>query len=108
MERLFRDWRFALLWVVGISALAAAYFAKGGANEQLAALKPPEAQATPSASASAPSPAATAAAAADGEEQQAFGEPVMDPAGIDPSPPEPGEAASPAAQGASAPAPEEH
>lgn len=107
MDRLFRDLRFALLWVVGISALAAAYFAEGGGQELLQSPPQPESQATDPASAGRSNPAEAAAPVAEGEEQQAYGEPVMDTTGVEPSPPEPGESASPAAQGAGAPGPEE-
>jgi len=108
MDRLFRDWRFALLWVIGISALAAAYFAQGGGHEQLLASPQPEVATTAPASAADPKPAAAPAPAADGGEEQAnFGDPVMDTTGFEPSPPEPQESASPTAQAANAPAPEE-
>jgi hypothetical protein len=34
---LFTNWKFALLWAVGISASVAAFFAEGGGHEQLEA-----------------------------------------------------------------------
>lgn len=34
-QLLFRDWRFALLWAVGLTALLAAFFSEGGGHEQL-------------------------------------------------------------------------
>lgn len=107
MDRLFRDWRFALLWVVGISALAAAYFAQGGGHEQLLATPQPEAAATGLAPGGSQRHVVGPAAVAEGgEEQSNFGEPVMDTTGFEPSPAEPAEAAGPAAQEPNAPAPE--
>jgi hypothetical protein len=106
MDRLFRDWRFALLWVVGISALAAAFFARGGGHEELLAKPQPEASATAPAPAASPAPVAAPAADAE-DEQEKFGEPVMDTTGFEPSPPEPDESASASPQATSAPAPEE-
>lgn len=106
MNRLFRDWRFALLWVVGISALATAFFAKGGGHEQL--LASPQPTASVAAPVPSASPAPPPAPAADGgEEQDKFGEPVMDTTGFEPSPAEPDESASAAPQAASTPAAEE-
>jgi hypothetical protein len=34
---LFTNWKFALLWAIGISASVAAFFADGGGHEELAA-----------------------------------------------------------------------
>lgn len=105
MDRLFRDWRYALLWVVGISALAAAYFARGGGHEDLMAQ--PQAAVPTSQPVAGSSPAPAPAPAADaGEEATKFGEPVMDTTPFEPSPAEPNEAASAAATPASASEPE--
>lgn len=111
MDRLFRDWRFALLWAVGISALAAAYFAQGGGHEDLLASPQTEAAATAPAPA-ANSPPVAAPVADSGEEQANFGEPVMDTTGFEPNPSEPDDSASASPQAgsgpaASGPAPEE-
>lgn len=36
MQRLlFRDWRFALLWAIGLTFSVAAFFSEGGGHEQL-------------------------------------------------------------------------
>lgn len=104
MDRLFRDWRYALLWVIGISAIATAYFAEGGGHEQLQAQQQPAAVAPPPAAVR-PAPSA-APAPQDGDESTQFGEPIMDTTGFDPNPAEPGPAASPQNPGAAA-APEE-
>ena len=34
-QLLFRDWRFALLWAIGLTAGVAAFFSQGGGHEQL-------------------------------------------------------------------------
>lgn len=106
MDRLFRDWRFALLWVVGISALATAFFARGGGHEQLLATPQPEAPAPAPAPAENPTPPA-APPIDPAEEQEKFGEPVMDTTGFEPSPSEPEESASASPQPTSAADPEE-
>lgn len=106
MDRLFRDWRFALLWVVGISALATAFFARGGGHEELLAKPQPEASAIAPAAPASPAPAAAPVADAE-DEQAAFGEPVMDTTGFEPSPPEPDESASASPKATSGPDPEE-
>lgn len=36
-ELIFRNWKFALLWAIGLTASAAAFFERGGGNEQLEA-----------------------------------------------------------------------
>lgn len=107
MTRLFRDWRVALLWVIGISTLAAAYFSQGSGPQDLLTRPAPAAPgAAPAVSPAAP---ASPAVRVDANEEEGgnFGDPVLDTTPFDPSPPEPAAAASPAAgpAGASAPAP---
>lgn len=104
MDRLFRDWRFALLWVIGISALAAAFFAEGGGHEDMMANQPPAAPsaAQPVAASPAPGPAPTAPL---NEKTPSYGEPVLDTTPFEPSPVEPQDAASAAATEASPQAP---
>ena len=106
MDRLFRDWRFALLWVIGISAMAAAFFARGGGNEQAsAAVVPPvPAMATQAQQGELPRQAE--------EDSIKFGEPLMDTTPFDPNPPEPKQSVAPdgptplaAPEEATAPAP---
>jgi hypothetical protein len=65
MDRLFRDWRFALLWVIGISALAAAFFAKGGGHEDLLAQPQAAGPAASSPALASPAPIATPTKAPD-------------------------------------------
>lgn len=86
MDRLFRDWRHALLWVIGISAIATAFLARGGRHEEL--------QAKPQPTAASPAPAA-APVKQDSEDSPSLEDPLLDPTGFDPNPPEPSQAATP-------------
>ena len=36
-QLIFRNWKFALLWAIGLTASAAAFFERGGGNDQLVA-----------------------------------------------------------------------
>ncbi|WP_374284299.1 hypothetical protein [Novosphingobium sp.] len=36
-QLIFRNWKFALLWAIGLTASATAFFERGGGNEQLEA-----------------------------------------------------------------------
>ncbi len=36
-QLIFRNWKFALLWAIGLTASTAAFFERGGGNDQLAA-----------------------------------------------------------------------
>lgn len=118
MDRLFRDWRYALLWVIGISAMATAYFAEGGGYEDLqarsAAQSPPGAP--PAAVRASSQPSGPNAVALD-EKAPRFGDPVLDTTPFDPNPVEagakpvavpvsgPADSSPPAAAPASEPAP---
>lgn len=97
MTRLFRDWRFALLWVVGIAAVAASYVADRPGPAALAEAPTP----------TVPHPQVSAAPAPpqpheqlEAEEEVAFGDPMAEPTGFDPNPADPD-----ASQTASPPAP---
>ena len=100
MDRLFRDWRFALVWVIGISALAAAFFAECGGHEDMLAQPQAAGPAASSPALASPAPIATPTKPAD-ERTLQFGEPVMDTTPFEPSPVEPEDAASAAATEAS-------
>lgn len=116
MGRLFRDWRYALLWVLGISALAAAYASDSGSynKSQLAGAPATAAMAKPGLTP--PKPAKGQEDGSNEEQAPGFGEPVMDTTPFDPNPIEPAPtpsatasapaaAASPAEAAASASAP---
>lgn len=95
---LFTNWKFALLWAIGISASVAAFFADGGGHEQLEASaqqirekrsnpyrKDAEPEVQPAAVAPAPAPEAE-------PEEPAFGEPMSDEfGGENVPPPKPGQ-----------------
>jgi hypothetical protein len=100
MNRLFRDWRFALLWVIGISAMTAAYFSDGTIRDQQLAKSP--ASPAPAAVQLKPGPSAIGPAE---DKSPGFGEPVMDTTPFDPNPADPEQ--SPAAAGSVVPAAEE-
>lgn len=100
MDRLFRDWRYALLWVLGISAMATAFFAEGGGHEDLragTAVQPPPRMTT--VASPAPDIRPEAGAVAPDDKAPRFGEPMLDTTPFDPNPVEPGvkPAATPAA-----------
>lgn len=86
MTRLFRDWRFALMVVLGIAAMAASYAAQEPSNPdplpQAPVAQPPQPKPSPRAMASSPS------TEPDVERETSFGEPVLDPSGFDPNPPD--------------------
>jgi hypothetical protein len=96
MGRLFRDWRFALFWVVGISFMASAFVSDNDGYEQslarLRAQAPIPANAAVARATSQPHPAPAKSEPA--EELAKFGEPLMDTAPFDPNPLEPAPAAS--------------
>jgi hypothetical protein len=101
---LFTNWKFALLWAVGISASVAAFFAEGGGHEQLEAsaeqirdkrsnpYRQDASEAEP-----APQPTATAAPvlAEDEAAEPEFGEPMFDPSGDGEAKPAPAAAPAP-------------
>lgn len=82
-QTLFRSWKIAAFWAIGISALVAAFFAEGGGHEQFeqSAQQIRDKRANPErreAPAAAPRPAPSASPAAmDEEPEPAFGEPTM-------------------------------
>jgi hypothetical protein len=102
---LFSSWKFALLWVIGISASVAAFFADGGGHEQLevSAQQIREKRSNPDredvkTAQPAPQPTAAASPVAELEpEEPAFGEPMADEfeaeasAAPKPAPQQPGE-----------------
>jgi hypothetical protein len=105
MDRLFGDWRFALLWVIGISAMTAAYFSDGTVRDQQLAKSP--ARPAPAAVQLKPGPLAIGPAE---DKSPGFGEPVMDTTPFDPNPADPAQspsAAPKAAAGSVVPAAEE-
>lgn len=70
-QLLFRNWKQALLWAIGVSASVGAFFAEGGRHEQLEAnvekireqrshTAPPAPAAEPAAAQASPSPSAAA------------------------------------------------
>lgn len=95
MDRLFRDWRYALLWVIGITTIATAYFAKGGGHEDLLAQSSgqPATRSQQVPAAAQGHPQGAAAAPIDDKAPQ-FGEPVLDTTPFDPNPVEAGPAPS--------------
>lgn len=101
MGRLFRDWRYALLWVLGITALAVAYAADSDSYQKSQVASAPATLAMAAPSLPAPKPAKAPEKAPDQESGPGFGEPVMDTVPFDPNPVEP--APSPSVS-ASAPA----
>jgi hypothetical protein len=86
---LFSNWKFALLWAIGISASVAAFFADGGGHEQLEVSaqqirdkrsNPYREDAEAAEPINAPAPAASAASASEDEDEEpAFDEPALDP-----------------------------
>lgn len=95
-QTLFRSWKFAALWAIGISACIAAFFADGGGHEQfeesaqvIRDKRSGGKKAAPAAPAAvaAPAPAPVESPVAEPEEP-AFGEP-MDPGTEDPEAPSP-------------------
>lgn len=95
-QLLFRDWRFALLWAIGLTASAAAFVSAGGGHEELAEgaeeirasrqgdgamTVPPE-----PAAAAAPDPAVQSVPVAEEDEGPRFGEPQLDTTPLDPTP----------------------
>jgi hypothetical protein len=91
-QLLFRDWRFALLWAIGLTAGVAAFFAEGGGHEDLArsAAEIKAARQVTDGSASAPvaAPAQASAPVAEEDEGLSFGEPLADTTPLDPTPPD--------------------
>ena len=88
---LFRDWRFALLWAIGLTASVAAFFSQGGGHEELAkSTREIEAarQAQDETSANPAPDAATTATAIEEDEGPAFGDPQLDTTPLDPTPKE--------------------
>jgi hypothetical protein len=81
-QLLFRDWRFALLWAIGISASVAAFFADGGGQERLAANAQEIREKRGAAHRQGANEAQPIAGAPESEEEPAepaFGEPMSDP-----------------------------
>jgi hypothetical protein len=86
---LFSNWKFALLWAIGISASVAAFFADGGGHEQLEVSaqqirekrsNPDRQDAQAEEPVAAPAPAPSAVPASEEEDEEpAFGEPSLDP-----------------------------
>ncbi len=105
-QLLFRDWRMALLWAVGLTAGVAAFFAEGGGHEDLAksADQIRAARHVTDNAASGPAPGATPTQApvpvAEEEDGPGFGEPMADTTPLDPTPPD--EAASAGSPGVEA------
>lgn len=98
MGRLFRDWRFALMWAIGIGALAAAYASDYGGEEQ-EVIKPPVKAQTPAR----PKLPTTAQSAPLDDKAVEFDEPATDAAPLDPgSAVEPSQAPAPPAPDAPA------
>jgi len=93
-QLLFRDWRFALLWAIGLTAGVAAFFAEGGGHEDLAksAAEIRAARQVTDSSAPAPAPVTAPAEApapvAEEDEGPGFGEPLADTTPLDPTPPD--------------------
>ena len=81
MDRLFRDWRFALMWAIGIGALAAAYASDYGAVPQVVSKPPVQAQIPVR-----PKLGAAAQSAPLEDKASGFDEPVTDTAPLDPGP----------------------
>lgn len=97
MGRLFRDWRFALLWVVGISAMATAFVADRNDQDQSlvrAHAQEPMPASTGAAMAALQSSPAAVETEPDEEATDKFGAPVMDTTPFDPNPVAPGQTPS--------------
>ncbi|MCZ8322005.1 MAG: hypothetical protein ACK442_14640 [Novosphingobium sp.] len=90
-QLLFRDWRFALLWAIGLTASVAAFFSEGGGHEQLSQqteqIRAERAgQADAASTGLAANGAAAMSAPADQEEAEPqFGEPMLDARPLDPA-----------------------
>lgn len=90
MQRLlFRDWRFALLWAIGLTASVAAFFSQGGGHEDLAKrteeIKSSR-QAAEQAAGEAGSQPAAEPTVIEEDEGPNFGEPQLDTTPLDPTP----------------------
>jgi hypothetical protein len=90
MQRLlFRDWRFALLWAIGLTASVAAFFSQGGGHEDLARrtdeIKASRQAMEQSAGEAQPQPAVEPTVIEE-DEGPSFGEPQLDTTPLDPTP----------------------
>jgi hypothetical protein len=90
MQRLlFRDWRFALLWAIGLAASAAAFVSQGGGHEELAksAREIKASRQAAEDAAADPAPAASGdVTVIEEDEGPGFGEPQLDTTPLDPTP----------------------